>query len=149
MVSPMDPKQLNFSLIRAVPFFLWGFFKIITPFIDPITREKLKFNEDMSLRVPRAQLLKANGGDVEFVYDHSVYWPAFIQLAAKRKGEYQARWEKAGKRIGEHEDYLRGGAERSLAESEGNAAPVVNRVNKDLEKQAEMQKESGQATLTA
>ena len=86
---------------------------------------------------------------MEFEYDHSVYWPAFIRLAANRRGEYQARWEKAGKRIGEHEDYLRGGAERSLAASEGSAAPVVDGVNKDLEKQAEMQKENGQAMLTA
>ena len=96
---------------------IWGFFKVITPFIDVNTREKLKFNEDMSRHVPRAQLLKQNGGDVEFEYDHSVYWPTLVKVAEARRAEYRARWEHGGKRIGEHEGYLRGGSEKSLAET--------------------------------
>ena len=93
---------------------IWGFFKLITPFIDPLTRDKLKFNEDMAQHVPVAQLLKENGGEVEFEYDHSVYWPALNELATKKKNEYRARWEAAGKHIGEGEDFLRGGNPDSL-----------------------------------
>lgn len=110
------------ELTGTVPWYIWSFFKLITPFIDPLTREKLKFNEDMALHVPREQLLKANGGDVEFEYDHEVYWPTFVKFAALRRAEYEARWEKAGKRIGEYEDYLRGGTERNLAMLAGAAA---------------------------
>lgn len=77
----------------------------------------------MALHVPREHLLKANGGDVDFEYDHDVYWPAFIKLAAIKRAEYEARWETGGKRIGEHEDYLRGGTDQSLAVLERAAAP--------------------------
>ena len=122
------------GLILLVPFYIWGFFKIITPFIDPLTREKLKFNEDMALHVPRSQLLKANGGDVDFEYDHSVYWPAFIKLADTRRAEYRARWEKGGKRLGEYEGYLRGGSEQSLAEREGSVATTGTGMISDPEK---------------
>ena len=72
----------------------------------------------MSLTVPKEQLLKKNGGLVEFEYDHSEYWPALINLAETRRQEAQQRWEKGGKRIGEHERYLQGGAEPSLVEVE-------------------------------
>jgi CRAL/TRIO domain len=93
---------------------IWGFFKLIIPFIDPLTREKLKFNEDMAQHVPPPQLLKQNGGDVDFEYDHSVYWPSLIKLAEAKRAAFRARWEKAGKHVGESEDYLRGGSEGSL-----------------------------------
>ena len=93
---------------------IWGFFKLITPFIDPLTREKLKFNEDMAQHVPTAQLLKENGGEVEFEYDHSVYWPALNALADERRAAYRKRWDDAGKHVGESEDFLRGGSSTSL-----------------------------------
>jgi CRAL/TRIO domain len=109
----------------TVPFMLWGFFKLITPFIDPLTREKLKFNEDMAQHVPPAQLLKQNGGEVEFEYDHTVYWPALIELAETRREAFQSRWKKAGKHVGESEDYLRGGSEESLFQ----AKPEVEQIN--------------------
>lgn len=118
------------SLPIAVPFLILGFFKLITPFIDPLTREKLKFNEDLQKHVPPSQLIKAAGGDVEFEYDHSVYWPALNGLAAERRAEYQARWEKGGKLIGEHENYLRGGTGKSLAETRAGTAEVEEKMEK-------------------
>jgi hypothetical protein len=97
-----------------------GFFKLITPFIDPVTRQKLKFNEDLRLHVPPSQLLKSVGGDVEFEYDHSIYWPTLNKLAAKRRQEYRERWVAGGQLIGEHENYLRGGPGKSLAQSKAD-----------------------------
>ena len=98
-----------------MPFVVWGFFKIITPFIDPITREKLKFNEDMKQYVPPSQLWSADwGGDMDFEYDHSVYWPALNDLCRQRREERMRRWEVGGKEIGESEEYLRGGADVSV-----------------------------------
>jgi hypothetical protein len=72
----------------------------------------------MGLHVPRDQLLKESGGNVQFEYDHNQYWPALNELCEFKKEQYRRRWEKAGKRIGEHEAYLRGGDTKSLSELE-------------------------------
>jgi hypothetical protein len=69
----------------------------------------MKFNEPLTDHVPPAQLLDKYGGTVEFEYDHSIYWPALIELCEQRKTAYKARWVKAGSLIGENEAYLRGG----------------------------------------
>ncbi|GFF26465.1 CRAL-TRIO domain-containing protein C23B6.04c [Aspergillus udagawae] len=113
------PERLGRALVINVPFVIWGFFKLITPFIDPLTREKLKFNEDLRQHVPAGHLMKSVGGDVEFRYDHSIYWPALNQLADKRRNEYRQRWIQGGKRIGEFEHYLKTGTSPSLSQSEG------------------------------
>lgn len=112
------PERLGRALVTNVPFLIWGFFKLITPFIDPITREKIKFNEDMGLHVPREQLMKESNGDVEFEYDHSLYWPALTKLCQIKREAYRERWERAGKRVGEYEMYLRGGDQKPLIEIE-------------------------------
>ncbi|KAI4126880.1 MAG: hypothetical protein LQ347_004812 [Umbilicaria vellea] len=115
------PERLGRALVIKIPWAANVFFKLITPFIDPMTREKLKFNEDLRKHVPSPQLLAAFGGEVEFKYEHGVYWPALEKLAKERKTEQLGRWLQGGSRIGELEAYLRGGNERSLAvvESEG------------------------------
>ena len=38
------PERLGRALIINVPFWLNAFYKMINPFIDPITREKMRFN---------------------------------------------------------------------------------------------------------
>lgn len=71
----------------------------------------------MTQHVPPSQLLKQNGGEVDFEYDHSVYWPTLTKMAQTRREACRARWEMAGKHIGESEDYLRGGSNDSLFKS--------------------------------
>jgi len=90
------------------------FFRLISPFIDPVTKEKMKFNEPLSNYVPASHLKKEFGGVADFQYKHDVYWPALCDMAAKRRKDYVARWEQAGKHIGEHEAFLRGGDAKSL-----------------------------------
>jgi len=97
-----------------------GFFKLITPFIDPLTRQKLKFNDDMRQHVPPQQLWNDFHGDMEFEYDHSVYWPALLKFAEERYSERRGRWVKAGKHYGESEVYLRGGNALSVYQSSEN-----------------------------
>lgn len=77
------------------------------------------FNDDLRKHVPPAQLDKAYGGDVDFKYDHAVYWPAINKLCTERRAAYKEKWIQGGKRIGEYEAYLRGGEQRSLAAEEG------------------------------
>lgn len=69
----------------------------------------MKFNEPLTQHVPPSQLLTHYGGNVEFEYKHDLYWPALVSLAQRRQRDYRGRWEKAGKKIGEHEAFLRGG----------------------------------------
>ncbi len=102
------PERLGNACVKNVPWIVWGFFKLINPFIDPLTREKMKFDVDMRKIVPPEQLMKVYGGDVEFEYEHSVYWPALNALADERRREIRQRWESAGKAIGESEKYLKG-----------------------------------------
>lgn len=105
------PERLGRALVIQVPWLIWGFFKAIGPFIDPLTKEKLKFDEDLTKLVPPKQLLDKFGGDVKFEYKHDVYWPALNGLAEKRRNEARERWEKAGSRVGESELYLKGHGE--------------------------------------
>jgi hypothetical protein len=99
---------------------VWGFFKLITPFIDPLTREKLKFNEDMNQYVPSEQLWTEFNGKLDFEYDHSVYWPALQKLCGERREQRKAKWIAGGKHIGEYEDFL-GGA---LPQGVGSPAAI-------------------------
>nr|POF13989.1 cral-trio domain-containing protein c23b6.04c [Quercus suber] len=132
-----SPERLGKALITDTPWYVSTFFKLISPFIDPVTKEKMKFNEDLKTYVPTEQLLKANGGDLDFVYDHSVYWPALIGECKKRSDAYRQRWESAGKRIGEYEAYLRGGSQPCLqqvleAASKENGASTEEAKDADL-----------------
>ena len=102
------PERLGRACLKDVPWIIWGFFKIINPFIDPLTREKMKFDEDLRKLVPPEQLLKSYGGDCDFVYEHDLYWPALNEMAEERRRVVRDRWEAAGKKVGESEAYLKG-----------------------------------------
>ncbi|TQV90915.1 CRAL/TRIO domain-containing protein [Cordyceps javanica] len=110
------PERLGRALIINVPWIVWGFFKIITPFIDPVTRDKLKFNEDMKQYVPPEQLWSDDwAGQMDFDYDHDTYWPALNDLCRRRRDARTARWVAAGRLVGESEDYLAGGTDISVS----------------------------------
>lgn len=97
-----------------MPWYISAFLKLISPFIDPVTKSKIKYNEPLVDHVPASQLMAASGGEVDFKYDHSIYWPALDKMAAERRHQRRERWEKAGKLIGESEIYLWGGDEGSI-----------------------------------
>ncbi|PTU25578.1 hypothetical protein P175DRAFT_0529136 [Aspergillus ochraceoroseus IBT 24754] len=112
------PERLGRALVINMPFLILGFFKLITPFIDPLTREKLKFNDNLTKHVPPTQLMKSVGGEVDFQYDHSIYWPALTKLSEERRRTYKLRWIEGGKRIGEYENYLKTGTSPNLSQRE-------------------------------
>ncbi|GKT84524.1 CRAL/TRIO domain-containing protein [Colletotrichum tofieldiae] len=102
-----------------------GFFKLITPFIDPMTRDKLKFNEDMRQYVPEEQLwTEFSDGKLEFEYDHATYWPALNGMCKEKRDTRTARWVAGGKQIGELEDYLGGAVPKGVG-SDGAAAAAA------------------------
>lgn len=117
---------------------MWGFFKLITPFIDPLTREKLKFNEDMSQYVPKEQLWTEFMGGLEFEYDHAAYWPALEKICAEKRASRTRRWEEGGKHIGEFEDYLSGSLGHGIASpKEGAETPDTDIDAKELAEKLE------------
>ena len=65
--------------------------------------------------VPAEQLWTNFNGSLEFEYDHSVYWPAFVNLCSERREERRQRWVAGGQHIGESEDYLAGHAQTGVA----------------------------------
>ncbi|POR31021.1 Putative inositol polyphosphate 5-phosphatase C9G1.10c [Tolypocladium paradoxum] len=135
------PERLGKALIINVPWIVWGFFKLVTPFIDPVTREKLKFNEDMKQYVPPEQLWSADwGGDMDFEYEHGVYWPALNDMCRERREEKLSRWTAAGKEIGESEVYLAGGTDVSVAGRTYEATAVASEANGDVDVDAVQEK---------
>ncbi|PHH58384.1 hypothetical protein CDD82_3107 [Ophiocordyceps australis] len=110
------PERLGKALIINVPWIVWGFFKLINPFIDPVTRDKVKFNGDMTQYVAPDQLWRSDwGGRLEFDYEHDAYWPALDKLCQERREARTARWEAGGKLVGESELYLAGGSDESVS----------------------------------
>lgn len=85
----------------------------------------MKFNEDLTEHVPPPHLLKSMGGDVDFKYDHSAYWPALNQLADQRRNTHRERWIQGGKQIGEYENYLKTGKGPSVSQ-EGTSGKAEN-----------------------
>jgi hypothetical protein len=108
-----------------VPWYVTVFLKLINPFIDPVTKTKLRYNEPLTDHIPPSQLMKNAGGEVDFAYDHSVYWPALEALASQRRKEHRERWEAAGKVIGESEIYMWGGDEKSIGGGESSNGAVA------------------------
>ncbi|KAL9087690.1 MAG: hypothetical protein Q9159_003502 [Coniocarpon cinnabarinum] len=110
------PERLGKACIAELPWYINTFFKLISPFIDPVTREKMVFNQDLRKYIPPSQLDPEYGGDAEFEYDHKQYWPALCRMCEERRIAMKQRWLKAGGKIGEYEMYLKGGDHLSLAE---------------------------------
>ncbi|KAK4142479.1 CRAL-TRIO domain-containing protein [Dichotomopilus funicola] len=120
------PERLGKALIINMPWIVTGFFRLITPFIDPNTREKLKFNEDMAKYVPVEQMWSEfSTGKLEFEYDHEVYWPALQALCEEKREARRERWVKGGSQIGESEDYLAGASEVGVAGVQDKAEKEV------------------------
>ncbi len=98
-----DPERLGRALVVNVPFLINAFFKLITPFIDPLTRPKLRFNPDcVGERLFDADELLSewNGGTVQFDYEHARYWGPLVRLCAERREKLWVEWRALGGKIG-------------------------------------------------
>ncbi|KAJ8099285.1 CRAL-TRIO domain-containing protein [Lipomyces tetrasporus] len=108
------PERLGKALVINIPWFVWTFLKIIYPFIDPLTREKLVFSEPIDKYVPADHLDTIFGGKSEFEYHHDKYWNAMCEMAADKRKRYMERWRKLGGGIGLSEAALRAETEEEM-----------------------------------
>ena len=88
-----------------------AFYKLITPLIDPVTRDKMRFNPKA---IQDGLFTSENvwtefGGDVTFEYDHAKYWTNFIEITTKRRQEMMERWRALGGHIGLREWDIKNG----------------------------------------
>jgi hypothetical protein len=105
------PERLGVALILNVPFLIHAFFKMISPFIDPVTRNKMKFNPKpvQDGLFAADELFKGWGGSRDFAWDHEKYWGPFVRMCAEIREGQMARWRKLGARVGGDErDYKSG-----------------------------------------
>ncbi|KAG2107058.1 CRAL TRIO domain-containing protein [Suillus discolor] len=52
----------------------------ISPFLDPVTRDKMRFNPDLLELIPKSQLDSEFGGDFDFEFDHETYWKEIVDF---------------------------------------------------------------------
>ncbi|KDQ57118.1 hypothetical protein JAAARDRAFT_35722 [Jaapia argillacea MUCL 33604] len=122
------PERLGRALILNVPFILKAFYRLITPFIDPMTRPKMRFNPQVVTDglFTADQVVKNWGGERDLEWDHDKYWPALIRMCAERKAENLERWRSLGGRLGLKEwDFKGGPAVASTAEASGKTQDIA------------------------
>ncbi|KAI0951025.1 hypothetical protein AcW1_008179 [Taiwanofungus camphoratus] len=107
------PERLGRALIANVPFLLNAFFKVITPFVDPATRPKMRFNPSCvrdGLFAPH-MLVREWGGARAFEYEHDRYWPVLLRMCQDRRAKMLAAWRESGAKVGLKEWDLKCAAE--------------------------------------
>ncbi|WFC97831.1 4-nitrophenylphosphatase [Malassezia yamatoensis] len=74
-------ERLGRAFVCHMPRFFSAFFSALLPFLDPITKDKIRFNEaNMTQFIPSNQLDdQFPGGSYPFEFDFSVYWPALVK----------------------------------------------------------------------
>ncbi|THU83752.1 CRAL/TRIO domain-containing protein [Dendrothele bispora CBS 962.96] len=75
-------ETLGRAIVTNLPFLLNFFYKGISPFLDPVTRDKMRFNPDLLELVPASQLEAEFGGEYDFEFKHEDYWKQIIETCA-------------------------------------------------------------------
>lgn len=123
----------SLSAISRIPSIFYGFYRLVSPFVDPVTKDKIRFNPDCRTLVPPSQLDKlAFGGDFNFEYQHDSYFPFMHEIAKKRREENLARWRQyGGNKCGLSEFIIKGGMqnERTSDDFEREQAAAGTAVN--------------------
>ncbi|WVQ95873.1 hypothetical protein IAU59_002972 [Kwoniella sp. CBS 9459] len=73
-------ERLGRGLVVNMPWWINAFFSGISPFLDPITRDKIRFNPKLTELVPAAQLDAEFGGDYNFDFEHKSYWQTITEF---------------------------------------------------------------------
>ncbi|KAJ3553299.1 hypothetical protein NP233_g12676 [Leucocoprinus birnbaumii] len=71
-------ETLGRALVVNLPRLLNFFYKGISPFLDPVTRDKMRFNPDLLELIPPTQLDADFGGEYHFEFDAKLYWEQIV-----------------------------------------------------------------------
>ncbi|KAI0778940.1 CRAL/TRIO domain-containing protein [Trametes elegans] len=71
-------ETLGRALVVNLPMLLNFFYKGISPFLDPVTRDKMRFNPDLFELIPKEQLDADFGGDFEYEFEPNSYWEQIV-----------------------------------------------------------------------
>ncbi|KAH9885446.1 CRAL/TRIO domain-containing protein [Cubamyces lactineus] len=73
-------ETLGRALVVNLPMLLNFFYKGIAPFLDPVTRDKMRFNPDLFELIPKEQLDADFGGDFEYEFEPNSYWEQIVSF---------------------------------------------------------------------
>ncbi|KAI0658384.1 CRAL-TRIO domain-containing protein [Cubamyces menziesii] len=73
-------ETLGRALVVNLPMLLNFFYKGISPFLDPVTRDKMRFNPDLLELIPKEQLDADFGGDFEYEFEPNSYWEQIVSF---------------------------------------------------------------------
>ncbi|EKM61679.1 uncharacterized protein PHACADRAFT_248434 [Phanerochaete carnosa HHB-10118-sp] len=71
-------ETLGRAVVVNLPLILNFFYKGISPFLDPVTRDKMRFNPDLTELIPKEQLDASFGGDFEYKFEPVSYWDQIV-----------------------------------------------------------------------
>ncbi|KAG9098366.1 hypothetical protein FRC06_006485 [Ceratobasidium sp. 370] len=86
-------ERLGRAIVVNLPALLNFFYKGISPFLDPVTRDKMRFNPNLPELVPVSQLDKDLGGEFPYEFEPVSYWEQIISL--NPDGSHQREAEKS------------------------------------------------------
>ncbi|KAF8346035.1 CRAL-TRIO domain-containing protein [Amanita rubescens] len=71
-------ETLGRALVVNLPLLLTFFYKGISPFLDPVTRDKMRFNPDLKELIPLSHLDAEFGGENAFEFEPNSYWDQIV-----------------------------------------------------------------------
>lgn len=95
--------SLGACLVLNEPFFFSAFYRIISPFIDPVIHTKLRFNPSpVTDGLFTADQLLESGwrGSIDFEYEHEKYFGHMVRMCEERKESQVKAWREMGGGIG-------------------------------------------------
>lgn len=71
-------ETLGRAIVVNLPPLLNFFYKGISPFLDPVTRDKMRFNPNLLELIPKEQLDADFGGDYHYEFEPISYWDHIV-----------------------------------------------------------------------
>ncbi|KAF8527435.1 CRAL/TRIO domain-containing protein [Hysterangium stoloniferum] len=75
-------ERLGRAIVVNLPMLLNFFYKGIGPFLDPVTKDKMRFNPDLPSLIPLEQLDSQFGGSYEYEFEPESYWQQLIEYVS-------------------------------------------------------------------
>ncbi|KAJ8469394.1 hypothetical protein ONZ45_g16905 [Pleurotus djamor] len=72
-------ETLGRALVVNLPYLLNFFYKGISPFLDPVTRDKMRFNPDLLELIPASHLDADFGGEYAYEFEPESYWQQIVE----------------------------------------------------------------------